>query len=131
MSDVVVVSSQRCYSLPTVFAENLADARRSQRLARLGADTLAIDASEENVQTAALHASQDPQLLSMLEAGHLEYRASAVEHLPGARADAQSQDQFDVVCAMEVLEHVEDPPGFLRSLANLTKVGYTILKIGL
>lgn len=58
----------------------------------------------------------------MLEAGQLEYRASAVEHLPGARADAQAQDQFDVVCAMEVLEHVEDPPGFLRSLANLTKV---------
>lgn len=99
-----------------------------QRLARLGGRTLAIDASEENVQTATLHASQDPHLLSLLESGQLEYRASAVETL-GKPLDGQEGDssemppeQFDVVCAMEVLEHVSDPQGFLRRLAELTKV---------
>ena len=110
---------------------------RAQRLARLGASTLAIDASAENVQTATLHASQDPYLLRLLESGQLEYRASAAENLiesPSSSAQnhmadtagAAKQEQFDVVCAMEVLEHVSDPPGFLRCLADLTKVGCAI-----
>lgn len=30
--------------------------------------------------------------------------------------------QFDVVCAMEVIEHVDDPKGFLDCLSDLTKV---------
>lgn len=90
-----------------------------QRLARLGATTVAIDASNENVQTATLHASQDPSLLRMLENGQLEYRHAAAEHL--VDNDAQ-RGQFDIVCAMEVIEHVSDPPSFLRCLAELVKV---------
>ena len=46
----------------------------------------------------------------------LEYRHCAAENL------VEEGKQFDVVCAMEVLEHVEDPKGFLNCLGNLTKV---------
>lgn len=111
-----------------------------QRLARLGADTLAIDASEENVKAAIMHASQDPLLSTKLDNGTLEYRASAVETLtngyttvsPDAQVNYSSDlkaeqekeffGSFDVVFAMEVVEHVADPKGFLRCLADLVKV---------
>lgn len=103
--------------------------RYSQRLARLGATTVAIDASEENVKTAIVHASQDPHLFSLMESGQLQYRASAAENLLHAAEPTESsstsasKEQFDIVCAMEVIEHVSDPPSFLRCLADLTKVG--------
>lgn len=102
----------------------------SQRLARLGADTLAIDASEENVKTAIMHASQDPHLNSLLENGKLEYRHAAVEDLnsnngttTSSSSDSQiNKEEFDIVFAMEVVEHVADPQGFLRCLADIVKV---------
>lgn len=84
-----------------------------QSLARLGATTTAIDASEINIKTATLHASFDDHLTHR---SHLEYRHCAAEHL------VQEGKQFDVVCAMEVIEHVSDPKAFLRCLAQLTKV---------
>ena len=103
-----------------------------QRLARLGAKTLAVDASEENVKAAIMHASQDPHLASMLENGQLEYKHAAVEDLVSSStavsADSATitvidmKDQFDIVFAMEVVEHVADPQGFLRCLSEIVKV---------
>ena len=97
-----------------------------------------LDAVEENVRVAALHASRDPSLRERLDlsslpdlaqglgvttprtlggrGSSLRYRACAAEDL------VKEGEKFDVVCAMEVLEHVEDPRGFLFSLAELTKV---------
>jgi len=103
----------------------------SQSLARLGATTLAIDASAANILTAQAHAAQDPVFdlvnaaiptaaaaSSSPSAGRhsLEYRHCAAEDL------VKEGRQFDVVCSMEVIEHVEDPIGFLDCLASLTKV---------
>ncbi|CAK0756230.1 Ubiquinone biosynthesis O-methyltransferase [uncultured Gammaproteobacteria bacterium] len=81
----------------------------AEPMARLGAEVLGIDAAERNVKTAAVHAA---------EAGlAIDYRLSAAETL------AETGDQFDVVLAMEIVEHVADVPLFLKSVAALVKPG--------
>jgi 2-polyprenyl-6-hydroxyphenyl methylase/3-demethylubiquinone-9 3-methyltransferase len=82
----------------------------SQSLARLGARTLGIDASESNIKIASLHASADPKLSS------LKYRHASAETL------LNEPQRFDVVCSMEVLEHVDNPAQFLSTCAELVKV---------
>jgi 2-polyprenyl-6-hydroxyphenyl methylase/3-demethylubiquinone-9 3-methyltransferase len=85
---------------------------RPKSLARLGANTLAIDASENNIRIAQHHASLDPRLSG------LSYRHTAAETLLEESPDRQ----FDVVCSMEVLEHVDNPRAFLDTCARLIKV---------
>lgn len=81
----------------------------SEPLARLGAEVTGIDPSETNVATAALHAE---------EAGvPVDYRATTAETL------AAAGERFDVVIAMEVVEHVSDVAGFLHATASLVKPG--------
>ncbi|KDQ19412.1 hypothetical protein BOTBODRAFT_102384 [Botryobasidium botryosum FD-172 SS1] len=87
----------------------------SESLARLGARTLAIDASESNINIASLHSSADPHLASTLA-----YRCIAAEDL---LAGDSPKKQYDVVCSMEVLEHVDNPSAFLRTLGELVKPG--------
>jgi 2-polyprenyl-3-methyl-5-hydroxy-6-metoxy-1,4-benzoquinol methylase len=92
-----------------------------QSLARLGGETLAIDASASNIAIAELHASQDPFLPFGKAAvkgnrGSLEYRHTSAEALRDAG------EQFDVVCSMEVLEHVDEPREFLKCLGDMVKV---------
>jgi 2-polyprenyl-6-hydroxyphenyl methylase/3-demethylubiquinone-9 3-methyltransferase len=81
----------------------------SEPLARLGAKVTGIDPGQENIAAARRHA----------EAGGLEidYRATTVEAL------AETGETFDMVLAMEVLEHVTDVPGFLAAAAALTPAG--------
>ncbi|KAG5636910.1 hypothetical protein H0H81_006445 [Sphagnurus paluster] len=83
----------------------------SESLARLGANTLGIDASESNVKIAKLHASADPKL------ERLSYVNTAAESL------LESPKRYDVVCSMEVLEHVDNPASFLSTCAELVKPG--------
>lgn len=85
----------------------------SSSLARLGARTLGIDASAENIKIAAVHASHDPYLSSPQ---HLTYRHVSAESL------VEEDTRFDAVCALEVLEHVDQPAEFLRTCAELVKV---------
>ncbi len=83
----------------------------AEPLARLGADVTAIDASPELVDVARLHAAGQ-----RLE---IDYRATGVETLDG---------QFDLVTALEVIEHVVDPQPFVDSLAaRLAPGGILIL----
>jgi 2-polyprenyl-3-methyl-5-hydroxy-6-metoxy-1,4-benzoquinol methylase len=82
----------------------------SQSLCRLGAHTTGIDASESNVAIAKLHASADPKL------SQLSYIHAPVESL------LPSTKRYDVVCSMEVLEHVDNPASFLSTCAELLKV---------
>ncbi len=76
----------------------------AEPLARLGASVTAIDAAPELIAAAELHA-RGQQL-------EIDYRATAVEQVAG---------QFDLVTAMEVIEHVSDPSSFVRSLAARLK----------
>lgn len=86
--------------------------RPLQSLARLGARTTAIDASESNIAIASLHAAADPRLGS----DALTYRHAPAESL------LSEPKRFDVVCSMEVVEHVDNPAAFLESCASLVKV---------
>ncbi|KAJ7650260.1 S-adenosyl-L-methionine-dependent methyltransferase [Roridomyces roridus] len=85
----------------------------SESLARLGAKTLGIDASEANISIARLHAAQDPGFASSL----------SYQHTPAEALLAESDKRYDVVCSMEVLEHVDNPTGFLDTCAKLVKPG--------
>lgn len=81
----------------------------SEPLARLGASVVGIDPAERNVRTAEVHARQ-----SGLE---IDYRATTAEALAEAGAT------FDVVLNMEVIEHVDNVPLYMKSCAELTAPG--------
>ena len=83
-----------------------------QSLARLGAQTLGIDASQSNIAIAQTHASADPKLASTL----------SYLHAP-AESILSEPKRYDVVCSMEVIEHVDNPVTFLETCAELVKVG--------
>lgn len=78
-------------------------------IARLGAKVTGIDASERNIAIAELHAEQ-----SGLD---IDYRATTSEAL------AESRATFDVVLNMEVVEHVDNVPLYLKSCADLVSPG--------
>ena len=73
----------------------------AEPLARLGAQVTAVDAAEANIEAARAHA-----LGQGLE---IDYRVGGVEAL-----DAR----YDLVCSLEVIEHVADVRGFVRGLAG-------------
>jgi 2-polyprenyl-6-hydroxyphenyl methylase / 3-demethylubiquinone-9 3-methyltransferase len=81
----------------------------SEPLARLGATMVGADPVEENITAAAHHAAQ---------AGlTIDYRSTTAEAL------AEAGERFDVVLAMEVVEHVADVNLFIASAADLVKPG--------
>lgn len=73
----------------------------AEPLARLGAGVTAIDAAPELIEVARAHAAG--------QGLKIDYRAVGVEALEG---------EFDLVTAMEVIEHVADPQDFIDSLAK-------------
>ena len=90
-------------------------------LARMGANTLGIDASEPNIIIASVHSSADPKLSTTpSNQGSLTYLHSSVETL------LPLPKRYDVVCSMEVLEHVDNPAAFLSTCAELLKVGHCL-----
>jgi 2-polyprenyl-6-hydroxyphenyl methylase/3-demethylubiquinone-9 3-methyltransferase len=83
----------------------------AEPLARLGARVTAVDAAPELIDAARLHAAGQ-----RLE---IDYRATGVESIDG---------EFDLVTALEVIEHVADPQAFVDSLAaRLAPGGLLIL----
>ncbi|PVF93931.1 ubiquinone biosynthesis O-methyltransferase [Serendipita vermifera] len=91
----------------------------SESLARLGANTLAIDAADANIQIAKAHARRDPMLNTEDGASEsrLTYRRATSHEL------VEEGRTFDLVCSLEVMEHVDNPAEFLDSCANLVKPG--------
>ena len=79
----------------------------SEPLARLGASVVGADASSPNIEVAKRHAE---------EAGiAVDYRATTAEAL------AEAGESFDLVLAMEVVEHVADLGLFVRCCAKMVK----------
>ncbi len=87
----------------------------SESLARLGANTTAIDASASNIAIAELHASKDPAFAS--KQLQLQYRHATAEQI---ESEGHS---YDIVTAMEVIEHVNEPLEFLSCISRLVKPG--------
>lgn len=70
-------------------------------LARLGANVTGVDAAEENVAAARAHAAGTGL--------DIQYRCGDLGQL--------GLTDFDLVCSMEVIEHVADKPAFVAALA--------------
>jgi len=75
---------------------------------RLGAQVIGIDPSARNIAAAKLHA--DKAQLS------IDYRCTTVEQM-------DVRERFDIVLAMEVVEHVTDVGVFLNRCAAMLKPG--------
>ena len=82
----------------------------AEDLARRGAIVTGIDMAPAMIQTAQLHAAE-----SGLQ---IEYRVQDAAELA-----LQQPHQWDVVCCMEMLEHVAEPAAFLDVLARLVRPG--------
>jgi len=78
-------------------------------LARLGAGVVGADPSADNVKAAQLHAERGGLTI--------DYRVTAAEAL------ASAGERFDVVLAMEVVEHVADMGLFMRCCADMVRPG--------
>jgi 2-polyprenyl-6-hydroxyphenyl methylase/3-demethylubiquinone-9 3-methyltransferase len=81
----------------------------SEPLARLGASMVGVDPSEANIAAAKEHAARSDLLI--------DYRCTTAEDL------AANGERFDVVLAMEVVEHVADVPLFVKCCGEMVKPG--------
>lgn len=78
-------------------------------LARMGATVTGIDPARTNVETARLHAAESGVAV--------DYRCTTAEDV------AAAGEGFDIVLAMEVVEHVADVRLFVDACATLVKPG--------
>lgn len=85
----------------------------SEPMARLGADVVAVDASDKNIKTASLHATK-----SGLD---IDFRHTTAETL------AEAGEKFDIIVNMEVVEHVADVSLYLAACRTLLKPGGIML----
>jgi 2-polyprenyl-6-hydroxyphenyl methylase / 3-demethylubiquinone-9 3-methyltransferase len=79
----------------------------SEPLARLGAAVVGADPAADNVEVARRHAAESGVAV--------DYRATTAEAL------ASAGERFDLVLAMEVVEHVADLRAFIGSCAAMVK----------
>jgi 2-polyprenyl-6-hydroxyphenyl methylase/3-demethylubiquinone-9 3-methyltransferase len=83
----------------------------SEALARQGADVLGVDAAADAIAAARAHAAP---LAGDARVGRLAYRAGGPEDV---------DDAFEVVLALEVVEHVSDRAAFLATLRQRVAPG--------
>jgi 2-polyprenyl-6-hydroxyphenyl methylase/3-demethylubiquinone-9 3-methyltransferase len=81
----------------------------AEPLCRMGAAVTGVDAGPENIRVATAHAKK--QRLD------IDYRAATVETV------ARSGKRFDIVTALEIVEHVSDVPLFMEACCKIVKPG--------
>ncbi len=81
----------------------------SEPMARLGATVTGADAAPGNIAVAALHAEEQGLTI--------DYRNETAEAL------AAQGREFDVVMALEIVEHVADPQAFIQTCHDLLRPG--------
>lgn len=81
----------------------------TEPLCRMGANVTGVDAGVENIRVAKNHAK--------IHGLDIDYQATTVEEL------ARAKKKYDVVTALEIIEHVEDTRLFVRSCSELVKKG--------
>ncbi|WOI55976.1 bifunctional 2-polyprenyl-6-hydroxyphenol methylase/3-demethylubiquinol 3-O-methyltransferase UbiG [Palleronia sp. LCG004] len=82
-------------------------------MARLGATVVGADAAERNIPVAEHHAHE--------QGLEIDYRHTSAEAL------AEAGESFDIVLAMEVIEHVSDPHAFLAACRDLLRPGGIVI----
>lgn len=85
----------------------------SEPMARRGADVVGADAAAGNIPVARLHAAQSGL--------GIDYRHTTAEAL------AAAGEVYDVVLAMEIVEHVADPLAFLSACRSLLAPGALLI----
>jgi 2-polyprenyl-6-hydroxyphenyl methylase/3-demethylubiquinone-9 3-methyltransferase len=85
----------------------------TESLARLGATTDGLDASPRAIEVAKAHLRTDPELNT----------SNPPNYVCGSVHDHRKDSKYDIVLAMEVLEHVDRPSSFLQQLAGHVKPG--------
>ncbi len=78
----------------------------SEPMTRLGAEVVGIDASDKNIEIAKIHAKKNNL--------NIKYLCSSPEKL-------KTEEKFDVLLNMEIVEHVDDLNLFLNSCSKLLK----------
>jgi 2-polyprenyl-6-hydroxyphenyl methylase/3-demethylubiquinone-9 3-methyltransferase len=78
-------------------------------LTRLGANVVGIDPAPTNIEVSRLHAAESGLAIT--------YRQTTVEDV------VASGERFDIVLAMEVVEHVADVPAFVAACCSAAKPG--------
>ena len=85
----------------------------AEAMAQRGADVTGIDMGEAPLSVAELH---------KVESGvEVDYQLSTAEQLA-----AREPESFDIVCCLEMLEHVPDPAAVIAACATLAKPGATL-----
>lgn len=86
----------------------------AEPMARLGATVTGADAAEGNIAVAALHAREQGLAI--------DYLATTSEAL------AAEGHSYDVVMALEIIEHVADPAQFVATCRDLVKPGGMLIQ---
>ena len=85
----------------------------AEPMARLGAEVVGADAVARNIEVARLHAAKQGLAI--------DYRATTAE------AMATAGEGFDAVLALEIIEHVAEPPAFMKTCATLARPGGLVI----
>ncbi|MDN5569242.1 MAG: bifunctional 2-polyprenyl-6-hydroxyphenol methylase/3-demethylubiquinol 3-O-methyltransferase UbiG, partial [Paracoccus sp. (in: a-proteobacteria)] len=85
----------------------------AEPMARLGADVTGADATQVNIDVAQTHADQQGLMI--------DYRATTAE------AMVEAGEMFDVVLALEIVEHVADPAAFIATCQQLVRPGGLVI----